>query len=68
MDGEHLVEAVHMENASADTETDNRFAEAWTEYHKLSVHGRQSAESVSKRENSTAEFGSSIWAGTAGVQ
>jgi hypothetical protein len=28
MDGENLAEAVHMENASVDTGTDNRFAEA----------------------------------------
>ena len=68
MGGESLVGAVHMENASADTGTDSTSAEALVEYHKLSVHGRQSAESVSKRESSTVESGSLILADTAGVQ
>lgn len=58
---------VHKACASG-METDSTFAEALTEFHISSVHVRQSAESVSTQASLTAEFGSLIWADTAGGQ
>jgi hypothetical protein len=66
MDGESWA-AVRMERASG-REMDSTFAEASREYHILTFHERQFAESVLMRASLTVEFGNLISADTAGGQ